>query len=180
MGVFASIGGNAYPPDILWAVSGPGDETRTQNCVALDFGSDYMWHYDFDGEMPDHPVPPYVHAPTPNLRTILDEVTALARVRSKSASVYLSFAPGGQAKQECLKMLISTDTPTQRETLIAHKPFRTLLATEFRRQMESSCADHGFDFLGFVFSSTQEMKKPGGEDWELIDDWTTLPVQKDI
>jgi hypothetical protein len=169
-----------YAPDVLYATAGEhGDEARMQNCVALDIGYGNLWMYDYDRERPEYPeLPLYLMTPPkPNLRTILDEITALARTRVKSAHVYLSFVPRNGSKQDRLKMLVSTDTEQQRETLLTHKPFRGLISTVFRGQMESVCAAHGFGWLGYVFRSDEAMKKAGGGEYV---DWIPLPVEKGL
>jgi hypothetical protein len=173
-----------YPPDVLYAVSGDNrDEVRMQNCVALDIGYGNFWH-DSAGskgvqraELPLHILSP---AAAPNLRTLSDEVEALANTRIKSASVHLSFTSRMATQCEQLKMLISADTDAECNALVNDIPFRNILDGSIHTKLNMVCQNYGFSWVGYVIRSDESVKRRFKGDYSVYNDWISMPVEKSV
>ena len=171
-----------FPPDVLYAVAG-GDrrDPRNENCVALDIGYGSFWHDAADSEgkeRPDLPLPVASPAVAPNLRTLSDEVEALAKSLTKSAKVNLSFAPKTKTQGEQLKMLLSADTDAECGTLLNDKPLRTKLEGPIHTALASVCRDYGFSWVGYVVRSDESVKRRFTGDYKIYNDWISMPVVK--
>ncbi len=170
-----------FAPDVLYAIAG-GDrrDPRNENCVALDIGYGNFWHdaADSEGEHPDLLLP--ITSPTvaPNLRTLSDQVEALAKTLVKSAGVTLSFAPKTATQGEPLKMLLSADSDAECATLLNDKSLRAELDGPIRTALSSICQDYGFTWVGYVVRSNESVKRRFTGDYKIYNDWISMPVVK--
>jgi hypothetical protein len=174
-----------YPLDVLYAVpSDQRDETRLQNCVALDIGYGVYWSDSAgsgDTERPAIPLPIEDRKNGINLRTLLEEVKALAKARVKSADTHFSFAPQSTpSSAKMLKMLVSAETDAECELLRSHKPFRGILDGPISDQIRSICRDYGFSWAGLVIRSDESVERRFKGDYEIYNDWISAPVEKPL
>jgi hypothetical protein len=173
-----------YPPDVLYAVSGDnGDKVRMQNCVALDIGYGNFWQVSAGSNgvrRAELPLPVLAPAVAPNLRTVSDEVKALAKARMKSARVNLSFAARMATQCEQIKMLISADTDAECTALLNDIPFRKMLDGSIRTNLRKVCQNHGFSWVGYVIRSNESVKRRFKGDYAIYNDWVSMPVEKSV
>jgi len=163
-----------YAPDVLRHVPGPyHDKQRTDNAVALDVCAGAgIWMRAVGSPLGDdtsYSVP--VQAGPPDLGTVQGHVKVLLKGRDPDAWVIYGFLPQEPGRRECLKLLLCTSTEARREALLRETRVRSLLDGPIADELRALCAGHGFEWLGFVIESQDNLQRRLAD----INQWATLP-----
>jgi len=172
------VGVRPYRPDVLYAVSGPNlDKGRISNATALDFQGSHVWHLSAGSTRPEGPAEAGYVDDEVNFVSIVDGMEKMLNAKVPSGSIFLGFMPVRPGDGEHLKVLISTETDDERRAVIRDRDLRTTLDGPTRGQIQDACRHHGFTFAGFVFRSTESVKRRFAGDWEIYNDWVMEPAE---
>lgn len=166
-----------FPPDVLYGASTMDrDDARLQNCVALDVSYGSSWIQPRGTEKrPKLPLPANSIA-APNLKSVMDEVTKLAKEKAGTARTSLTILPQQSAEHTQLKMLISAATDAECTALLQDTGFREQLDGTLLLQLQQVCREYGFEWLGYVVRSEESVKKRFTGDYAIYNDWIGMPV----
>ncbi|HTY98875.1 MAG TPA: hypothetical protein VMB75_03515, partial [Rhodocyclaceae bacterium] len=109
----------------------------------------------------------------PDLRSLYARLTALVQARQPSAHISFGFMPYEPPRPEQLKLCLWADTDAQCAALARDPSLRQELDGPLAAALAAVCADHGFDWLGYVFFSTDAVKRDHKGKY---DAWVKLPA----